>query len=635
MRVVALAVLAWLSLTSVLRAEIQAKGPPPLEVYGALPSIDHVAVSPSGTRIAFVSEKKGDRRLFVRDVDGDAILAPKLGVSKIRSVRFAGDNIVLVSATATIADNEVHHLHPAHYEILSVLIVNLETKGISNALQDRHGFEQLISADYGPRQIDGKWFGFYSSTDRGLYRVDLSTTRTERVADEIPWQSDWLIGPTGSVAARVENNQREHTWRLTTSTGALVLSAKTNGDDTDPELLGFGRTNETALIRETTADGFAIEEYPLAGDAKPPVLLNGADNEKLLFDPLSRTFLGTTNDVDSKVTIYDPKLRSRLAGVMKAFPGLQVHPVSFTPKFDRVVALSEGETDNGTYWLVDLTTGKASELSDRYPDLAPEQVARTRMVTFSAADGLRMEGVLTLPPNKAAAKLPLVVMPHGGPVGVRDFLGFDWWAQAFASRGYAVFQPNYRGSSGYGATFEKASQGEWGKKMQTDISDGVSALAAQGLVDPKRVCVVGASYGGYAALAAVTLQQGLYRCAVSVAGISNVGELLSHRNTEHSDVGRYFKGQLGASWSGSAELAKISPLYNAERADAPILIIQGTDDTVVDPRQADWMTRALQKAGKSVKFVPLKGEDHWLSRADTRTEMLKESVAFVEANNPP
>ncbi len=636
MRAAILAVLAFLSLAPTLRAEPQARPstPAPLEAYGALPAIDHVALSLSGTRVAFVSEKKGDRRLFVREIGGDAIMAPELGASKVRRVMFAGDDIVLVSATVTIKDRDLHYYHPSHYEILSILIVNLKTKTISYALQDMPALLKLVTADYGPRRIDGKWFGFYSSYDDGLYRVDLSTSKTQRVAEEVMWQSDWLIAPDGSIAARARNNQQMHVWSLTKPDGAIVVKACTTADGTDPELLGFGRTTETALVRERTTDGYIIEEYPLSPSAKPTVLLNGAERDTLLFDPFVGTFIGTLNDIDAKTTIYQPRLNARLAGVLKAFPGLRTRPVSFTPNFDRMIALTDGGNDDGTYWLVDLTTGAATELSDRYPGIAPEQVAQTQIVKYTASDGLKMEGVLTRPLNAASQPPALVVMPHGGPVGIRDDLGFDWWAQAFASRGYAVFQPNFRGSGGYGIAFEKASQGQWGRKMQTDISDGVGALASQGLVDPKRVCIVGASYGGYAALAGVTLQRGLYKCAVSVAGISDVGELLSHLNTDQTDLGRYLKGQLGADWAGAAELPKISPRYHADRATSPILIIQGTDDTVVEPRQAEWMKDALEKSGKAVKYVPLKGEDHWLSRSETRTQMLKESVAFVESYNP-
>src|SRR6202007_2715282 len=138
--------------------------------------------------------------------------------------------------------------------------------------------------------------------------------------------------------------------------------------------------------------------------------------------------------------------------------------------------------------------------------------------------------------GREAKGLPLVVMPHGGPEA-HDRPGFDWWAQAFASRGYAVFQPNFRGSDGSGDAFRDAGFGQWGRKMQTDISDGVAELARRGIVDPKLVCIVGASYGGYAALAGVTLQHGLYRCAVSYAGVANMDSMQIYDTDDGDDSG--------------------------------------------------------------------------------------------------
>jgi dipeptidyl aminopeptidase/acylaminoacyl peptidase len=242
-----------------------------------------------------------------------------------------------------------------------------------------------------------------------------------------------------------------------------------------------------------------------------------------------------------------------------------------------------------------------------------------------------------LPPGKPAKNLPLVVMPHGGPVA-RDYVGFDWWAQAFASRGYAVFQPNFRGSNGFGKGFIEAGYGQWGRKMQTDISDGVADLAKQGLIDPKRACIVGASYGGYAALAGVTLQQGLYRCAVSVGGVSNLNDLLKWddvRFGDQSETLRIERERLGATSIGDPAMATISPARHADMADAPILLMFGHDDTVVNPQQSRGMADALKSAGKPVELVELPEEDHWLSRPATRIAVVKASLEFVMKNNPP
>jgi dipeptidyl aminopeptidase/acylaminoacyl peptidase len=258
------------------------------------------------------------------------------------------------------------------------------------------------------------------------------------------------------------------------------------------------------------------------------------------------------------------------------------------------------------------------------------------MVDWYAADGLLLRGVLTLPPAKPGNKLPLVVLPHGGPEA-RDYLGFDWWAQAFASRGYAVFQPNYRGSAGYGVAFRNAGFGEAGGKMQTDISDGVAELARQSIIDPGRVCIVGASWGGYAALAGVTLLHGTYRCAVSVAGLSDPAEFLGRTSNlvlHPSPALRYWRSYFGEYASFGRALDAIAPAAQADHADAPILLIHGKDDAVVPIKQSEMMEAALKRAGKPVEFIRLDGEDHWLSREETRVQMLTAAVAFVQKYNP-
>ena len=231
--------------------------------------------------------------------------------------------------------------------------------------------------------------------------------------------------------------------------------------------------------------------------------------------------------------------------------------------------------------------------------------------------------------------MPLVVLPHGGPAS-RDLPNFDWWAQAIASRGYAVLQVNFRGSDGFGSEFERAGYGEWGRKMQTDLSDGVRYLAAQGTIDPKRVCITGASYGGYAAMAGPTLDRGVYRCAVAVAGVSDLGRMIAHASyAQGRSAFRYWKRFMGAESASDPKLDEISPAKLAARSDAPILLIHGVDDTVVPYEQSQIMADALRKAGKPVAFVTMKGEDHWLSKGATRLEMLTATVAFLEMHNPP
>jgi dipeptidyl aminopeptidase/acylaminoacyl peptidase len=229
-------------------------------------------------------------------------------------------------------------------------------------------------------------------------------------------------------------------------------------------------------------------------------------------------------------------------------------------------------------------------------------------------------------------------LPHGGP-GARDTLDFDWLREAIVSRGYAVLQPNFRGSSGYPNGFQQAGYGEWGRKMQTDLSDGVRHLVAEGVVDPKRVCIFGWSYGGYAALAGATLEHGVYRCAADMAGPSDLRLMLQYVETKtgsrNNDSLRFWDRYMGVKGPGDPALDLISPARQAANAEIPILIVHGKDDTVVDYRQSTVMADALRQAGKPVSLVSLDSEDHWGSRSETRLQLLRAVMDFLIANNPP
>jgi dipeptidyl aminopeptidase/acylaminoacyl peptidase len=304
----------------------------------------------------------------------------------------------------------------------------------------------------------------------------------------------------------------------------------------------------------------------------------------------------------------------------------------------KLVVMVDSPTEGPAYALVNLDARSAGWIGNQFAGLKSEDVGERRPIAFKAADGLALTGYLTLPHGKDAKALPLVVLPHGGPAA-RDELGFDWWAAALASRGYAVLQVNYRGSEGFGWSFLSAGFGQWGGKMQTDLSDGVRYLASQGTIDSRRVCIVGASYGGYAALAGATLDRGVYRCAASVAGPSDLRRMVaryrSALGSQAAEVQRYWLRFMGADSLGDSHLQAISPAALADKVDIPILLIHGDQDTVVPFEQSQIMADALKKAGKPVTFVTLHSEDHHLSRGATRLQMLRAVMDFLEHNNPP
>jgi dipeptidyl aminopeptidase/acylaminoacyl peptidase len=618
---------------------------PPIAAYGKLPALDLVRLSPSGDKIAFIAVDGDDRRLFVRNVGGEAVLVDPVGNNKIRALRWAGDDylLVLASATAKFGTGALDKWsYSTRAELFVDLIVDLKNHTLKKMF-DHHELQIYLGAigrDYGPRKIDGHWYEFVQafSTDKwhmNVYKVDLETGKFTVVTPNSGDDFGYFIDQGGGIGARDQYNETTKTWSLFVGDHGTQVVTRRSSPLWTVGFDGPGRTPGSVLIGDSTDKADTFDEFPITSGAAATPLFGGLRIEKTLHDPESGLLIGGLIDGGQSAVLFDPKLQRRFDAARKAFSAYQVTLESYSKELARMVVKTDAADDSGTFWLIDMTTGKADELTAAYPAIGQADVGPSHMFAYKSADGLAIEGVLTLPPGSTGKGLPLVVMPHGGPIGVNDKVGFDWWAQAFASRGYAVLQPNYRGSSGYGVPFRNAGLGEWGRKILTDMSDGVAALAAAGIVDARRVCIVGASYGGYAALAGVTIQQGLYRCAVSVAGPSEVSNVMARDgDSDHFAGGRLNQKMFGVRSAGDFDLERISPLNLVDRADAPVLLIHGKDDSVVPYVHSFTMNDALQKAGKTSQLVTLEGEDHWLSRETTRVQTLEASVGWVEKYNP-
>ena len=618
--------------------------PPPLEAYGRLPAIEATALSPSGGRFAVVIADKDGRKVVVRKSDGEVLGGLGFGTAKIRGVSFAGEDHVLITETATVS-RPVIGLRTTEME--GVIDFNLKTHASYMIFGKSNQYVDAILGFHGAREVGGKWYAYVGGVTweavaphsgggviyPDLYRVDLDTGHAEKVATSAQRSRGWLLGADGQVLANSVYDPARRQYTIFAGAGMERQLIQRVGEES-LSLLSPGRTSGTIVVVERTEDSIQAREISLAGGDEGTVLIAGDNAAGVLVDRDTHVLVGMSNLSGQK--LLDPILQKRIDGSRAAFAGERAHLESFSHDFAQMIFLTEGPHDAGRYWLVDAVERSAIPIGEVHPDVPPAEVGPTRMFAYKAADGLKMEGVLTLPPGREPKNLPVVVMPHGGPIVIGDRVGFDWWAQALASRGYAVFQPNYRGTLGYGEAFRHAAEGQYGRKMQTDISDGLAALAQAGIVDPKRACIVGATYGGYAALAGVTLQHGLYRCAVSVAGVSDMGRMLlwirekgDGRDTRSQD---FWRGLTGAQ---SSDMDAVSPLKFAAKADAPILLIHGEDDSVVPIEQSRAMQRALAAAGKPTDLVLMNGEDHWLSSAPTRLAMLNAVVAFVEKHDPP
>jgi len=624
----------------------------PLEAYGRLPSIESVEVSPDGSALALIATVGDERRIIVKSLSGPMLAQAKVVFNKIRSLQWADQDHLIVVASSTAAIQDVSYVG----EQFQALSFNIKTGNF--VMLPTKASDTLLNVVAGRVQpgTDGKEPVLYvplyvtvannmqnKSGHLDLYKIDLDSGYAERVQMGDHDTYDYLAKSDGTVLAKAAQKDNDHdkntTWTLALRRGSGWQTVFTTTEALDtPDLWGVTPDGQSVIIdtfdekadmwRPTAvslADG-KIGDY--VGPPREQGALIGADGSVLAFSHA---------DQFREYDFVEPRMKTIWPAFRNAFRGQNVTLASWTPDFKKLILYVTGSNSPGGYYIADTTTKRVDPIGSAYPKITAADVSNVRMVTYKSGDGLDIDAVLTTPKARPEKDLPLIVLPHGGPEAEDDVI-FDWWAQAMASRGYAVLQPNFRGSTNQGRAFMRASYGEWGGKMQTDLSDGIDYLAKAGVIDPKRVCIVGGSYGGYAALAGVTLQKGVYRCAVSVAGVSDLKKMVDDaalRGGADSTGARYRKRQFGVASASDPKLTARSPAYQADKADAPILLIHGNDDTRVPFAHSQKMAAALKSAGKPYEFVTLSREDHFLSTGRTRLEMLTATVAFVEKYNPP
>lgn len=312
-------------------------------------------------------------------------------------------------------------------------------------------------------------------------------------------------------------------------------------------------------------------------------------------------------------------------------PGESVRIVSGTSDGSKAVVLASSDMDPGTFYLWDKATGKAAPLLQRAPWIKPMAMAAKQPVEFKARDGLTLHGYLSTPPGKEQAKhMPLVLYVHGGPFGIRDEWNYDPYVQALATHGFAVLQVNYRGSSGYGNAFVENGFGEWGGKMQDDLTDATDWAIKQGIADAGHVCIFGGSYGGYAALEGAVKEPDLYRCAIGYVGVYDLAMMYSKGDISDWMPGKnYLRYSMG---SDPAQLAARSPINQLDKLKANVMLIVGGQDTRVPPQHGENLHAALQKRGVAHEWLYKPNEGHGFYDEKNTAELFERVTQFLDRN---
>ena len=492
--------------------------------------------------------------------------------------------------------------------------------------------------------------------DLDLFRVDVRDGSYERIATGTDNTYAWYTDRNGEPAFRLNVNDwgtiitifaredRENgkiKWRKIRSIRLKDNDVSDAASEFD--ILYPGPTSSTYYVsaRPEGEDFAGIYLYDFEADEFIESVRKSdhVDIEHAFFNRDTRELLGVYYFDDKlKIEMNDQKIQAHLDGLNTYFgETANVIPIDSSEDGKRWLLDVSGPEVPPSYHFYDLDRTQAMKISDTQRRMAGKVLSPMQVVQYTARDGLKLYGYLTRPAGAAEGdNPPLIVMPHGGPE-MRDFYRYDQDVQILAAQGYQVFQPNFRGSSGYGVKFADLGRHQWGQAMQTDIEDGYAYLVEAGLADAGEACIYGYSYGGYAALAAAAQTPDLYRCVIDGAGISDLQAFLKWQRKERgsdSEVYDYWVKHIGDPSTDKETLKVYSPASHADRITKPVLLLHGKDDGIVPFDQSKRMAKALQAAGKPVKFVELEESGHSYMSDEDEQIFYREILAFLTEHLP-
>ena len=593
----------------------------PMEDFFKDPEKASYRISPNGQMIIFRAPHMGRMNVFVQKL-GDTAAMPITHETErsIYNAFWESDDRIIY--TKDIGGNENMHV--------------LSVKPDGSGLTDHTPFEKVRAdvVDILEEKPDELLIQHNQRNPQifDVYLLNTATNEMKMVAENPGNISGWVTDHDGKIRAAVtsdgvntsllyrDNEEAEFKTVLTTSFKETMSPVIFTFDNKNLFCLSNLGRDKIALVE---FDPVTAKEVRIIYE-NPDADISGADYSKLRkvltvayyeTDKLQKHFLDTeTEQIDNKIKAQIPDYQFNINYKSKDETKLLVYVSS-----DRYF---------GGYYLYDVKSGGLSKLADFKPWLNEQNMAEMKPVSYISRDGLSIQGYLTLPKGVKPEKLPVVINPHGGP-WARDSWGFNPEIQFLANRGYAVFQMNFRGSTGYGRKFWESSFKQWGRTMQNDISDGVKWLISEGIADSSRIAIYGASYGGYATLAGITLTPELYCCAVDYVGVANMFTFMK-TIPPYWELGRQmFYEMIGDPEKDSLLLAEVSPVFHADRISCPLFVAQGANDPRVNINESNQMVEALKSRGVTVEYMVKDNEGHGFYNQENQFDFYRAMEKFL------
>ena len=597
----------------------------PAEWFFRKPLLSNVRLSPDGSKIAALRSFAGQEVLIVRDTRGGEI-QPVGELSKggmaIRRFDWSGNDRLVVSVSMPASWRGQKRRRTR------LVVVDVEKKK-RRILDLRDGIQSYLPAD--PDHILIRFFT--SPVGSRLSRIHLRTENQKSFAAKEPLVFGWYLDAQdrARAASGTFNEMYRFRARIDPEDRLETISEFHVFEGNGIRFAGFHEDPGLIYVYSDQESGrFAVYEFDLREKKLGRKIFAHAevDAGRLQYQPGTDRLVGVSYTTDRvRYHFLDPDFERLHKGIRQALGGAaySTRRGDLQWKFSRVYASSDLSPTK--LYVFDREEKKLHYLMSAFPELDGKRLAPMKPVTFPARDGLPIPGYLTLPLDVEPKGLPAIVVVHGGPSS-RDTWGFDPLVQFLANRGFAVLQPNFRGSTGYGSEFYRAGWKEWGLAMQDDVTDGVKWLVEQGIADPKRVGIYGASYGGYSTLIGAVKTPDLYAAAASFAAPTDLLQLLDDEAALGQD--EYNKPTIGGSWTDRASLKENSPARRAREIRVPVLLAHGELDPVVHQRHAKQMRRALKKALVEHEYYLYEDEVHGFLNEDNQIDFYKKLGAFFE-----
>jgi dipeptidyl aminopeptidase/acylaminoacyl peptidase len=465
-----------------------------------------------------------------------------------------------------------------------------------------------------------------------VYRMNVNSGDLKLVAENPGNIADWTTDNEGVVrmATTTDGVNTSLLYRATEKDPFKIVLTTSFKDSLDPMFFDFD--NKYVYVSSNLErDKAAVFKWdPETGETLELLYEHPEVDVSSLLRSKKRKLITGTSYLTDRVhhEFFDDQREQLQRTLEEKLPGYQVAVADMSKDETKILVRTYSDRSLGAYYFFDRESGEFTKLVDVSPWLDESEMASMKPVQYTSRDGLTIRGYLTLPAGAEAENLPVVVNPHGGP-WARDAWGFNPEVQFLANRGYAVFQPNFRGSTGYGKEFWQASFKEWGGKMQDDITDGVEWLIAEGIADPQRIGIYGGSYGGYATLAGLTFTPDLYTCGVDYVGVSNIFTWLEAFPPYWKPFLEMVYEMVGNPETDKEMLEAVSPFFHVDKIQVPLLVAQGANDPRVKQEESDQIVEALKSRGIDVPYMVKENEGHGFGNEENRFDFYRAMETFL------